>query len=198
MKTQKRNKQHDEATPLIEQRAAEIQTFGRVVKLLIALSKKVCARSADNLNQLLADTITLRDLYKKHHWQVAGHTFYQLHLLFDKHFKEQNELVDTIAERIQSLGAISIAMAADVAETTMIPRPPRGREEVPVQISRLLHAHEMILLEARSMAKQASKDGDDGTNDLLVSDVIRTNELQVWFLSEHVVDAPVVRADGNK
>ena len=198
MKTQKRNKQHDEATPLIEQRAAEIQTFGRVVKLLIALSKKVCARSADNLNQLLADTITLRDLYKKHHWQVAGHTFYQLHLLFDKHFKEQNELVDTIAERIQSLGAMSIAMAADVAETTMIPRPPRGREEVPVQISRLLHAHEMILLEARSMAKQASKDGDDGTNDLLVSEVIRTNELQVWFLSEHVVDVPLVRADGNK
>ena len=198
MKTQKRNKQHDEATPLIKQRAAEIQTFGRVVKLPIALSKKVCARSADNLNQLLADTITLRDLYKKHHWQVAGHTFYQLHLLFDKHFKEQNELVDTIAERIQSLGAISIAMAADVAETTMIPRPPRGREEVPVQISRLLHAHEMILLEARSMAKQASKDGDDGTNDLLVSDVIRTNELQVWFLSEHVVDVPLVRADGNK
>jgi len=198
MKTQKRNKQHDEATPLIEQRAAEIQAFGRAVKLPIALSKKVCARSADNLNQLLADTITLRDLYKKHHWQVAGHTFYQLHLLFDKHFKEQNELVDTIAERIQSLGAMSIAMAADVAETTMIPRPPRGREEVPVQISRLLHAHEMILLEARSMAKQASKDGDDGTNDLLVSDVIRTNELQVWFLSEHVVDVPLVRADGNK
>ena len=197
MKTQKRNKQHDEATPLIEQRAAEIQAFGRAVKLPIALSKKVCARSADNLNQLLADTITLRDLYKKHHWQVAGHTFYQLHLLFDKHFKEQNELVDTIAERIQSLGAMSIAMAADVAETTMIPRPPRGREEVPVQISRLLHAHEMILLEARSMARQASKDGDDGTNDLLVSEVIRTNELQVWFLSEHVVDVPLVRADGN-
>jgi len=198
MKTQKRNKQHDEATPLIEQRAAEIQAFGRVVKLPIALSKKICGRSADNLNQLLADTITLRDLYKKHHWQVAGHTFYQLHLLFDKHFKEQNELVDTIAERIQSLGAMSIAMAADVAETTMIPRPPRGREEVPVQISRLLHAHEMILLEARSMARQASKDGDDGTNDLLVSDIIRTNELQVWFLSEHVVDVPLVRSDGNK
>jgi starvation-inducible DNA-binding protein len=137
----------------------------------------------------------LRDLYKKHHWQVAGHTFYQLHLLFDKHYKEQNELVDSIAERIQLLGGISIAMAHDVAEMTMIPRPPRGREEVPVQISRLLHAHEIILLEARTMARQASSDGDDGTNDLLVSDVIRTNELQVWFLAEHVVDIPVVRAD---
>jgi starvation-inducible DNA-binding protein len=200
MKTHRRarNNTAAEATPVIEQRAPEIQPYGKVVKLPIALSEKICARSADNLNQLLADTITLRDLYKKHHWQVAGHTFYQLHLLFDKHFKEQNELVDSIAERVQTLGGISIAMAADVAETTMIPRPPRGREEVPVQISRLLHAHEMILLEARSMAKQAAKNGDDGTNDLLVSDVIRTNELQVWFVSEHVVDVPLVRADGNK
>ncbi len=186
------------STPLANQRAREIQPYGTAVKMPIALSEKICARSADNLNQLLADTMTLRDLYKKHHWQVAGHTFYQLHLLFDKHFQEQSELVDTIAERIQSLGAISLAMAADVAETTMIPRPPRGREEVPVQISRLLHAHEMVLLEARTMAKQASKEGDDGTNDLLVSDVIRTNELQVWFLSEHVVDVPLVRADGRR
>ena len=127
--------------------------------------------------------------------QVVGHTFYQLHLLFDKHYEEQNELVDSIAERIQSLGAISLAMAADVAETTIIPRPPRGREEVPVQISRLLEAHEIVLKEARTMAKQAAESGDDGTNDLLVSDIIRTNELQVWFISEHLVNVPLVQAD---
>src|SRR5207237_7332392 len=138
-----------------------------------------------------------RDLYKKHHWQVAGHTFYQLHLLFDKHYEEQNELVDTIAERIQSLGGISRAMAADIAETTIIPRPPRGREEAPVQISRLLEAHEILLKEARTMARQADEAGDDGTNDLLVSQVIRTNEAQVWFVAEHVVDEPLVRADGR-
>jgi starvation-inducible DNA-binding protein len=106
--------------------------------------------------------------------------------------------VDTIAERIQSLGAVSLAMAADIAETTIIPRPPRGREEAPVQISRLLEAHEILLQEARTMARQAAEAGDDGTNDLLVSDVIRTNELQVWFLAEHVVDVPVVRADQAK
>ncbi len=185
----------DKARPLVDQHAREIQPYGTVVKLPIALSEKVCAKSIENLNQVLADTMTLRDLYKKHHWQVSGHTFYQLHLLFDKHYKEQDELVDSIAERIQLLGGVSIAMAHDVAEMTMIPRPTRGREEVPVQISRLLHAHEIILLEARTMAKQATADGDDGTNDLLVSDIIRTNELQVWFLAEHVVDAPVVRAD---
>jgi starvation-inducible DNA-binding protein len=142
--------------------------------------------------------MTLRDLYKKHHWQVAGPTFYQLHLLFDKHHGEQDELVDTIAERIQSLGAISLAMAADVAETTIIPRPPRGREEVPAQISRLLEAHEFILKEARTMARLAAEAVDDGTNDLLVSDVIRTNELQAWFLAEHLVDVPTVRADQAK
>jgi starvation-inducible DNA-binding protein len=186
------------AKPLLHQEAHEIQPYGKIVKLPIALDEKVCAASSENLNQLLADTITLRDLYKKHHWQVAGHTFYQLHLLFDKHYNEQNELVDTIAERIQSLGAISLAMAADISETTIIPRPPRGREEVPVQISRLLEAHEIVLKEARTMARQATEAGDDGTNDLLVSDIIRTNELQVWFLAEHAVDVPVVRAERAK
>lgn len=183
------------ARPLVNQKAPEIQAFGRLARLPNALSQTAAQQSVDNLNQVLADTMTLRDLYKKHHWQVAGPTFYSLHLLFDKHYEEQNELVDMIAERIQSLGGLSLAMAPDVAEATLIPRPPKGREEVPVQISRLLHAHEIILEEARSMAGQASEAGDDGTNDLLVSDVIRTGEKQVWFLAEHLVDAPTVRAE---
>ena len=177
--------------PLTDQHAREIQPFGSIAKLPIALAEDVCKASVDNLNQLLADTITLRDMYKKHHWQVAGPTFYQLHLLYDKHYNEQSELVDTLAERIQSLGGISLAMAHDVAETTLIPRLPRGRQPVPVQLARLLHAHELILLESRTMAKQAAAAGDDGTNDLLVSDVIRTNEMQVWFISEHLVDVPL-------
>jgi len=182
-----------QARPIQHQHAPEIQPYGKIAKLPIALDEKICAASTENLNQVLADTMTLRDMYKKHHWQVAGPTFYQLHLLFDKHHGEQDELVDQIAERIQLLGGISLAMAADVAETTLIPRLPRGREPVPVQLSRLLEAHELILKEAHAMAKQASEAGDDGTNDLLVSNVIRTNELQVWFLAEHLVDVPVVR-----
>jgi starvation-inducible DNA-binding protein len=182
------------ATPLMHQQAHEIHPYGHLVKLPIALSEHACRESVGNLNQLLADTITVRDLYKKHHWQVAGPTFYQLHLLFDKHYDQQNELVDAIAERIQLLGGVSIAMAHDVAETTLIPRPPKGREEVPVQISRLLHAHEIVLEESRTMARLAAEYGDDGTNDLIVSDVIRRNELQVWFIGEHVVDAPLVHA----
>ena len=182
------------AKPLVHQQAHEIQPYGHLVKLPIALSEDACKESVENLNQLLADTITLRDLYKKHHWQVAGPTFYQLHLLFDKHYEQQNELVDAIAERVQLLGGVSLAMAHDVAETTLIPRPPRGREQAPVQISRLLHAHEIILKEARTMARLAAEHGDDGTNDLIVSDVIRRNELQVWFVAEHVVDVPLAQA----
>jgi len=182
------------AQPLTHQQAHEIQPFGHLVRMPIALSENACKEGVENLNQLLADTMTLRDLYKKHHWQVAGPTFYQLHLLFDKHYEQQSELVDAIAERIQMLGGVSLAMAPDVAETTIIPRPPKGREEVPVQISRLLHAHEIVLKEARTMAKLASERGDDGTNDLIVSDIIRSNEQQVWFVAEHVVDVPVVAA----
>jgi starvation-inducible DNA-binding protein len=191
----------DRSQPLIHQRAHETQPFNTMIKLPIALDIEVCRKSVELLNQILADTITLRDLYKKHHWQSSGHTFYQLHLLFDKHFTEQSALVDEVAERIQLLGGLSIAMSHDVAETTMIPRPPRGREEPPVQISRLLEAHELILKETRTAARLAAEAGDDGTNDLLVSDLIRTNELQVWFLSEHVVDTPLVHAtrpDGER
>jgi starvation-inducible DNA-binding protein len=186
------------AKPVLHQHGKEIQPYGKIAKLPIALDETACESSVNNLNQVLADTITLRDMYKKHHWQVGGATFYQLHLLFDKHHGEQDELVDSIAERIQTLGGVSIAMAPDVAETTIIPRPPRGREEVPVQISRLLEAHEFILKEARTMSREASEVGDDGTNDLLVSDVIRTNELQVWFLSEHLVAEPLSHPEQAK
>jgi starvation-inducible DNA-binding protein len=183
------------ATPLTHQTAHEIQPFGHLVRMPIALSERACTESVESLNQLVADTMTLRDMYKKHHWQVSGPTFYQLHLLFDKHYEEQNAIVDSIAERIQQLGGITIAMASDVAETTLIPRPPKGRESAPQQISRLLHAHEIVLKEARAMAKRAAEAGDDGTNDLIVSDVIRRNELQVWFVAEHVVDEPLARAE---
>ena len=184
------------AQPRFHQRAKEIQAYGTVNHALpLDLDEPVRLEVTEQLNRLLADTMTLRDLYKKSHWQVSGPTFYQLHLLFDKHFDEQVELVDSIAERIQLLGGISIAMAPDVAETTQIERPPRGREEVPVQISRLIDAHQIIIRDARKLARRASELGDDGTNDLVVSEVLRSNELQVWFLSEHLVNMPLVEAE---
>ena len=182
------------AQPRLHQRGVEIQAYGTVNHLLpLDLEEPVRLETTALLNQLLADTMTLRDLYKKAHWQVVGPTFYQLHLLFDKHFNEQTELVDAIAERIQLLGGVSIAMAADIAETTQIERPPRGREDVPVQLSRLIDAHQIVIRQSRKLARRAGELGDDGTNDLVVSEVLRGNELQVWFLSEHLVDVPLVK-----
>src|ERR1019366_2629131 len=189
------NSQKASAQPRYHQSARELQSFGTVTSVMpLQLEEPVRLEMTEQLNLLLADTMTLRDLYKKSHWQVAGPTFYQLPLLFDKHYDEQVEIVDEIAERIQLLGGVSVSMAADVAETTRIERPPRGREEVPVQISRLLDAHQIIIGHCRQLARRASEIGDDGTNDLVVSDVLRANELQVWFLSEHLVDVPLVHA----
>jgi starvation-inducible DNA-binding protein len=165
----------------------ETQKFGEVIPMPHALPAETASSSVALLNQMLADTITLRDMYKKHHWQVVGPTFNQLHLMYDEHYEAQSKLVDSIAERIQVLGGISLAMAADIAEETKIPRPPRGREPVAVQLSRLIDAHTMIIENARSSAKDADDAGDSGTDDLLVSEVLRCNELQVWFLSEHLV-----------
>ena len=184
------------AQPRLHQHAAAIQPYGTVNHALpLELEEPVRLEMTERLNQLLADTITIRDLYKKSHWQVAGPTFYQLHLLFDKHYDEQVELVDSIAERIQLLGGVSLAMAADVAEETQIERPPRGREEVPVQLSRLVDAHQVIIRNARTLARRSTQLGDDGTNDLAVSEILRANELQTWFLSEHLVNVPLVKAE---
>ena len=188
-----RSANNPEAQPILGQRAKETQPFGTLTRYPLGLSEQARTASVEALNQLLADSISLRDMYKKHHWQVSGPTFYSLHLLFDKHAGEQTELVDEIAERIQTLGGVSVAMAGDVAALTRIEKPPLGREEVPVQISRLLEAHEHILISARAAARRAAELGDDGTNDLAVSRIVRLNELQVWFVSEHLVDTPLVR-----
>lgn len=183
------------AQPRLHQSAPEMQAYGTVSHMLpLELEEPVRLEMTEQLNLLLADTMTLRDLYKKSHWQVGGPTFYQLHLLFDKHYGEQAELIDTIAERIQILGGVAVALSADIAEMTRLERAPRDREEVPVIITRLLDAHHSILKEVHDFAKKAADLGDDGTNDMLVSDVLRTNELQVWFVSEHLVEMPLTRA----
>ena len=184
-----------EAQPQYKVEYREIQPYGALKQLPLALEDNARKQSVEILNAVLVNTMTIRDLYKKHHWQMSGPTFYQLHLLLDKHYEEQAELVDLLAERIMALGGISIAMAPDVAELTTIPRPPKGREDVPTQIARLLEAHEIILRQAREGADQADEAGDDGTNDMLVSNVVRTNEPQVWFLAEHLAPTELVRAD---
>jgi starvation-inducible DNA-binding protein len=180
--------------PWLHQQGKEIQTFGTVRQFPIALAYETRMYACQRLNQILADSQILYALYKKHHWLMRGATFYQLHLLLDKHANEQLALVDKLAERVQTLGGIAVSDPRHVAEITRVPRPPNGCEEVPAMLSRLLEAHEMILSDAHEAAARVAALGDDGTNDFLVSEVIRTGELQAWFLAEHLVDTPLVRA----
>jgi starvation-inducible DNA-binding protein len=171
---------------------SEIQTYGAVRYMPIALNEEAREESCALLNQILADSIILYNLYKKHHWQITGPTFYQLHLLFDKHASEQLELIDLLAERVQMLGGVSIADPRHVAEITKIERAPNGAEDVPSMISRLLDAHEIVLSGVREGIDKTEKNEDWGSNDLLMSDVLRTNEMQVWFVSSHLVDTPLL------
>lgn len=179
--------------PWLHQEGREIQAYGTVRLFPIALAHDARLYSCQRLNQLLADTQILHSLFKKHHWMMRGGTFYQLHLLLDKHAAEQLALVDTIAERIQTLGGIAVGDPRHVAEITSIPRAPNGCEEVPAMLSRLLEAIELILTDAHDAAKRVDEMGDDGTNDLIVSEIIRTDELEAWFLAEHLVNTPLVR-----
>lgn len=183
----------DGSQPWLHQQGREIQTFGSVRLLPVGLSHDARMYSCERLNRLLADTQILYSLYKKHHWLMRGHTFYQLHLLLDKHAGEQLVLVDSLAERVQTLGGVAVGDPRHVAEITRVPRPPDGAEEVPAMLSRLLEAHELILQDAHDAARRVADLGDDGTNDLLISNLIRTGEFEAWFLAEHLVDTPAVR-----
>ncbi|GIH49563.1 starvation-inducible DNA-binding protein [Microbispora rosea] len=187
------SRMRESSQPWLHQRGTEIQSFGTVRDFPVGLPRETREYSCQRLNQILADTQILYSLYKKHHWLMRGPTFYQLHLLLDKHASEQLPIIDAVAERIQTLGGVAVGDPRQVAEMTVIPRPPDGVEEVPAMLSRLLEAHETILVAAHDAASRAAEMGDDGTNDLLVSEVIRTGELQAWFLAEHLVDTPLVR-----
>ena len=187
-------RQNRTSQPWLHQQGSEIQAFGSVRQFTLGLSYDARMYSCERLNQILADTQILYALYKKHHWLMRGPTFYQLHLLLDKHAGEQVALVDAIAERVQTLGGVGVGDPRHVAEITVVPRPPNGVEEVPAMLSRLLEAHELILIDAHDAAGRGAELGDDGTNDLIVSQVIRTGELQCWFLAEHLVDTPLVHS----
>jgi starvation-inducible DNA-binding protein len=182
------------AQPILDQRGKVIQAPNELVFYPLSLNEPARKASVERLNQVLADTVYLRDMYKKHHWQVSGHTFYQLHLLFDKFFEEVSELVDQLGERVQTLGGVAVAVPNDIVEMTRIQRPPRGREQVPVQLSRLLEGLAVVLGECHQVVRIARRNGDDGTDNLLSGNVIPTLEKQVWFLSEHLVETPAVIA----
>ena len=180
--------------PLLYQHGPLIQEYGTLRLLPIALSHEARLQSSQLLNQILADTMILYSLYKKHHWQMRGPTFEQLHLLLDKHAGEQLELIDTLAERVQILGGVAIADPRHVAEVTTIERPPDGVEEVGAMLARLLSAHEAIITAVRAAIEQTAQNGDGGSNDLLMGEVLRTHEQQVWGVAEHLVDTPLLRA----
>ncbi len=179
--------------PLFHQHGEEVQEFGKMRLLPIALGYEARVESCQLLNQILSDSMILYAMYKKHHWLVRGPTFFQLHLLLDRHADEQLKLIDVLGERVQTLGGVAVGDPRLAAEITTIPRPPDGAEDVPSMLSRLLEAHEIIITKVRNAITKTAETRDDGTNDLLMSDVLRTNELQVWFIAEHLVDVPVVR-----
>jgi starvation-inducible DNA-binding protein len=182
-----------QSQPLLRQKGEEIQRFGELRFMPIALGEDARAESVHLVNGILADSIILYNLYKKHHWLMRGHTFYQLHLLLDKHAEAQLVLIDLMGERVQTLGGVAVADPRHVAEITTVERPPNGAEEVPVMLSRLIDAHEIVIQKIRLAIERTDESKDWGTNDLLMSDVLRKNEIQAWFIAEHLVDTPVVR-----
>ena len=180
------------AQPNYHPKSYELQKYGVIHAVPLGMPEETLKQNVGMLNQLLADSITLYNLYKKHHWQVTGPTFYQLHLLLDKHAGEVLETVDLIAERIQTLGGVTTGMPWEVAETTKVEHPPTGEEDIPAMLARTVNAHATIIKTIRDGIEQTDENKDYATNDLLSSRVLPLHELQVWFVSQHLVNTPIV------
>jgi starvation-inducible DNA-binding protein len=181
-----------EGQPHLQQQSREIQAENQMRSLPLGMPEETAGQSVTMLNQLLADSTALYHLYKKHHWQVAGPTFYELHRLFDKHAGEVLAAIDLIAERIQILGGVSAGMPSDVVERTHIERPPTGIESIPAMLARTVHAHTTMLLTIREGIELTERNKDYGTNDLLLSDLLRMHEMQIWFVSQHLIETPLM------
>lgn len=186
-----------EGQPHLQQRSREIQAENQIRSLPLGLPEEAIGQSVTMLNQLLADSNALYTLYKKHHWQVAGPTFYELHRLFDKHAGEILTSIDLIGERIQTLGGVSSGMPFDVAERTKIERPPAGIESIPAMLARTVNGHTTVICIIREGIELTERNKDYGTNDLLMSDLLRMHELQTWFVSQHLIETPL-SGEGNR
>lgn len=182
------------AQPVLNQRGKIIQAHGTTVDYPLTLSEVAHRENVATLNQILVDSIYLRDMYRKHEWQVLGATFREVNRLFHKHAKKQNHLVGKLGKRVQTLGGVTVVVPNDVAERTKIERPPIDREELPVQLSRLVEAHEVVLKGCHEAIKIAEANGDHGTVELLADHIILPNEKQVWHLAAHLTDTPLVCA----
>lgn len=155
-------------------------------KAYLALDPDAVKKNARNLQVILANTIYMYQLYKKYHWHVTGKDFYQYHLLFDKHAGEQPALIDGIAERMRTLGLDVAAMPMDVSADATLSEKEAAGHDPQAMVRNLLNAHEEYLKHVREAVAVTEDAGDDGTNDLLVSDVMRVHELQTWFIRSSV------------
>ena len=161
------------AQPRLHQHAKELQAYGTLTQYDLALGHDARAYSVSALNQLLADTIVLRDMYKKHHWQVSGPTFYQLHLLFDKHLGEaqvgHRRSCSPSACRGASVGSLAGHGGRRFPSVTKIPRPPRGPRagvgaDLPARRAHSIKSSSNLPASAEAGLREL---GDDGTNDLI-------------------------------
>jgi starvation-inducible DNA-binding protein len=105
--------------PWLQQHSQQVQQFGTMRQFPLGLSYEARLDSCQRPNHLLADTQILYALHKKHHWLIRGPTFYRLHLLLDKHASEQLAPIDSLAERMQTLGGVAV-QRRQPAETTSI------------------------------------------------------------------------------
>jgi starvation-inducible DNA-binding protein len=140
------------------------------------------------LDELLAHSIRLRDLYTNARRQTSDIEFHHLRLLFDGHYKGQLRLVDVLVDHIRMLGYTDRVLAGVFLQGTQFSYALRGRTS-PIRLVRdLLDAHELVLSAACPSAHSDSRDDSPSIRDFAVGQVVLTNDLQSWAISEQLIN----------
>lgn len=155
------------------------------MKANIGLSQKNLGSVSDILNVVLADATVLYIKSRKFHWNVSGESFMELHLLFEKHYKQLEKAIDEIAERINKLGFKTPGTMAEFIKTATLKEAPGKYPARQDMIKELLKDHEAVIIALRKYIDECDdKLGDVGTADFL-TDLIKEHETLAWTLRRY-------------
>lgn len=141
---------------------------------------------ATELAKILADETVLYTKTKNAHWNIEGADFYDKHKFFETQFGQLDEMIDSVAERIRTIGHYAPATLKAYLSLTHLTEQTREKNDSHGFIKELLEDHQSIIIILREHIKSFSNDFHDlGTSDFATG-LMETHEKMTWFLRSHL------------
>jgi starvation-inducible DNA-binding protein len=152
----------------------------------IGISAENLSQVAHALNVILADEYILYTKTRNAHWNVEGADFHSKHLFFEAQYEEIDEIMDSVAERIRSLGHYAPATLKLFLELTHFSETLHEQNDGIGFIKELLSDHESLIIHLRENINIFANNFKDlGTSDY-VTGLMESHEKMAWMLRSHL------------